>query len=62
MSPFVIYLFYFIIIFIFILGGGVVFFVAFILFLMGSPVHIDPNQSPHYVVSYLGLHCLHMTL
>ena len=39
-------------------------FVAFILFLMeillGNAV--DPDQTPHYVVSDLSLHCLPMNL
>ena len=41
-----------------------VYFVAFILFLMENPVSntVDPDQMPHYVAFDLGLHCLPMTL
>ena len=24
--------------------------------------NVDPDQTPHYMASDLGLHCLHMTL
>ena len=39
-------------------------FVAFIPFLMENPVseNIDPDQTPYYTASDLGLHCLPMTL
>ena len=40
------------------------YFVPFILLLMKHPVknNVDPGQTPHYVASDLGLHCLPMTL
>ena len=38
------------------------YFVAFILFLIEDPITVanneDPDQTPHYVASDLGLHCL----
>ena len=30
--------------------------------MLASNVHIDPDQTSHYVASDLGLHCLPMTL
>ena len=44
-------------------GGGVgvrIYYVAFILFLMENPVSktVDPDQTPHYVASDLGLQFL----
>ena len=40
-----------------------VYFVTFILFFMEILLAntVDPDQTPHYVVSDLGLHCLPMT-
>ena len=44
--------------------GWWVYFVAFILFLMENLLanNVDPDQMPNYVASYLGLHCLPITL
>ena len=41
-------------------GGGRIYYVAFILFLMENPVSktVDPDQTQHYVASDLGLHSL----
>ena len=39
---------------------ALVFFVAFILFLMAN--NVNPDQTPQYVASDLGLHCLLMSL
>ena len=44
-------------------NGCQIYFVAFILFSMEKPVrkNADPDQTPHYVASDLGLHCLPLT-
>ena len=43
--------------------GVLVYFVAFVLFWMEILLAniVDPDQTPHYVASDLGLHCLPMT-
>ena len=45
-------------------GVESIYFFTFIQFLMENSLAntVDPDQTPHYVASNLGLHCLPMTL